>query len=300
MLKFSKNLRYVQASKLPIIGFFIGLILAQGAPLGLIIHTFIFSSHDPVDFTTHTMQSLSDHLPIYLYVWIGTCLYFSIFGWISGKLLRQRIMDLQRTQSALALFSKFDTLNRQVKSRIQHQLSNPTASLLEFKESLELGLFGKFTDDQITIIKSFLQDIADIHSQTEQSLMNHDYSNCNLEFLNQLSKKHKIIISGTSLQVPIRFDESLLHTAFSEIFTELQQNQEIHLYISESPIPDWPSPNYALITINCEKKKNYGSGWIIAMHIINWNGGALIEQNNGFLIALPRAETQTITTGKVA
>ncbi|MBL7672305.1 MAG: hypothetical protein JNM39_17630 [Bdellovibrionaceae bacterium] len=294
MKKIVKKLRSYRRGGLQRLGFWLGLMLAQGAPLGLFVHLYFFGPRKTDDFLSHMTDSWTLHLPIYLYVWIGTSLYFSLFGWAAGKLVGNWFKDLQRSESSLSLFSKFDQLNRKMTTNLQTQFRNPVASLLEFKEGLELGFFGAFTPEQHETIKSFLQDIVDLHNNVETPVDGSEDHSSSLDFLRPLAKTFHAKVNFESLGITVRFEKHLLEAAFAELLTEISgvRRQKLLIRISQTSalIPggsNYAMSDYATIEFDCLKKKNTGPSWMIAGFILEWHGAVLSETERGYRLLIP-------------
>lgn len=298
--KIVKRLRAYKRGGLPRLGFWLGLLLAQGAPLGLFVHLYFFGPRKNDDFLAHVSDSWTAHSSIYLYVWIGTTFYFSVFGWAAGKLVGNWFKDLQRSESSLALFSKFDQLNRKMASSIQTQVRNPVASLLEFKEGLELGFFGTFTPEQQETIKSFLQDIVDLHNGVERGADNSvnnrsdgsEPHSSNLDFLGTLAKGFRVKVILETQGLLVKFEKNLLEAAFAELLTELalSTRQKLLIRVSRSPNQAHPESGYAVIEFECAKKKSYGPSWMIAGFILEWHGAVFSETEKGHRLLIPLIE----------
>ncbi len=290
--KIVRKIRSYKRGRLPSLGFWLGLLLAQGAPLGLFVHLYFFGAHQSDDFMSHVSTSWSTYFSIYLYVWIGTSLYFSLFGWLTGKFMGNWLKDLQRSESSLSLFSKFDQLNRKMASSIQTQVRNPVASLLEFQEDLVRGFFGTFTPEQHETIKNFLQDIVDLHTNFDRSSERSEQHSSSLGFLTTLGKLFHAKVKFDAEEISVNFEKTLLEAAFLEILTEMAipNRQKIQVRISQIPSQSHHDPGYALIEFEYHKKIAAGPSWLIANFIFEWHGAVLSETEKGHRLLIPLAE----------
>ena len=95
-------------------GFALGLILAQGAPLGLVLHFSFLGPHLDQTFGS-IFTNRGRVFSIYFYVWVGTSIYFSAFGYAMAWLMAGYLGQLQRSQSALSLFGRYDEMKRSLR-----------------------------------------------------------------------------------------------------------------------------------------------------------------------------------------
>lgn len=97
--------RYGFRIVLPLLGF----LLAQGAPIGLFIHTFAFGSRPGSPFLDHVIRFSNENVVVIVYVWLGTSFFFSAFAYFMGKIadiLVKRLEDVENLLTSMGNIEK--------------------------------------------------------------------------------------------------------------------------------------------------------------------------------------------------
>ena len=125
-----------------------GLLLAQGAPAGLMVHHQIFG---PGGGTVP--------LHIFIYVWAGTSIFFLAFGWMTGIFVERARVQNQRLGGAYRMLSQFDHRKRQHLIEVAKQSGRPVSTSIEFLDGWLLGDFGPITTEQRALGTGILNDL---------------------------------------------------------------------------------------------------------------------------------------------
>ena len=106
-------------------GAFLGLILAQGAPVGLLV-------------LLHLLPDIEPELATYLYIWLGTTLVMTGLGWSLGH----RAQSLSEANAMLALLARQDALTGLANARaLNEELERAVAHAGRTEEPLSLVIF---------------------------------------------------------------------------------------------------------------------------------------------------------------
>lgn len=100
-----------------------GLFLAQGAPIGFVLVRHFRDSAEGMLFAESLRSILSTDVASVLYVWIGTSLFFALFGFIVGSVAnRLRLLDIRKNELI---------------GIAAHDLRSPAANVAMFVDLLE-------------------------------------------------------------------------------------------------------------------------------------------------------------------
>ena len=89
---------------------FFGFVLAQGAPLGYLVHTYFFSDQNRGAFFDHLSEMVSLDQIALIYIWLGTSIFFSMFGWVCGAFIEIDVYEMNQYERTLSFFQSFDRL----------------------------------------------------------------------------------------------------------------------------------------------------------------------------------------------
>jgi hypothetical protein len=288
-------------------GAFSGFVLAQGAPIGLLFHTYLTGPQHPATFWQHVEESLTSFSSIYFYVWIGSTVYFMAFGFTLSALMGSYWQEYRRSRSAMILFAQFDQLRTYFRKDIQQKLKSPAATIEEFMQGLNEGLFGKFTDDQRQTLHAFLADLLKSHKTANEALA----PKSSHASLRDLIREHKLDITfaqsdasfGEMLDTALAVDPNLFRGAIHEIFLELQKIGKVTLQFTVTEaqsethsLASWPRDQFIFFAFEIARPlRRVPEEWSIVRHIFEWYGGGFWTETGDarhLYFVIPRAKTK--------
>ncbi len=285
--------------QLKAIGAGAGLLLAQGAPVGLLLHTYLWGAELAPSWLQHIERSLTEQFSTYLYVWMGTSFYFSAFGyamaWFTAVYLRQ----LQRSRSALSLFARFDEMKKNLREHIHVQLNSPVASLVEFSEGLNSGLFGQFSQDQLQTLSVFLEEVIASHRAAAGRLHSSGPGVTLRSTLSPLATQMTLQDhESQSWDTRLTIDEELLRNALREVFATLKPGTRARLTtnLSAEITSQWPTEDYFVFCVEgAGSESHVAESWAIVRHVLEWfNGGFWqVDGRDQLYFAIPKVESKS-------
>jgi signal transduction histidine kinase len=119
----------------------LALFLAQGAPLGYIFHKFLFVPYDK-NLLLHALYLVNHETHAMAYMWLGTSLFFAVFGYAIGKKAEQLRLSNEYLQQALMQKHHLERMKRRFLVGLIDQIRTPISIALEFLGGYKVGFWG--------------------------------------------------------------------------------------------------------------------------------------------------------------
>jgi hypothetical protein len=287
-----------------------GLSLSLGAPLGFLVHSYIFNSPH-LSFIDHIQYMVTVESSTLLYITFGTMFFFTGFGFFLGKKSEKAIHDAEKINQILSELSLVQSSKANFLNQMMLELSTPASFGLEFLNSLEQGHIGKISEQEKEILwkaqsellalTNKLNKIISLKNLTPQNItssnvltflkiIENDFKNFNIE--------QKI---GSIDHQLIEFDQNLIEMCFELLKTSLPQDEVFSLAIEH--INDEDTITF-LSSSSALKLKIYhptnttifrgmsSMGISLLREIIEGHSGFIIENQNELIICLPLKDSK--------
>lgn len=119
----------------------LALFLAQGAPIGYIFHKYFFAPYDSNLFS-HALNLINQEAHAMFYMWTGTSIFFSLFGYAIGKKAELLRLNNQYLEQALLQRQNLERMKRQFLVGLIDQIRTPLSIALEFLGGFKAGFWG--------------------------------------------------------------------------------------------------------------------------------------------------------------
>ncbi len=288
-----------------------GLILAQGAPLGYILHRYIFASLSD-NFLQHTLMLFKNETVTIIYMWLGSSLFFSLFGIASGYLFSKLEGQKNQISTSFNLLKQFEERKRQIFYSLSDDLHLPVISAIEYLEGYVRGDLGEASVQQKEMASLTLVELKKFHHSFNKLL---DYrsrivsSNSSIKNIfsandllckihSQLPERKSVVISNIDLNANVQVEIELFTSVLKQVVSQVQkisENNQIKISgTNKALIGENIHEFYYLIVESEGQWDDHASHqWVPAREIIEWHGGMLWteSQNNKIQVylALPLA-----------
>ncbi len=119
----------------------LGLFLAQGAPLGYVLHKFFFAPYH-TNLVVHAISLMRNETHAMCYMWGGTTVFFAIFGWAIGTKAELLKLNNEYLQQALLQRQSLERMKRRFLMGLIDQIRTPISIALEFLGGYKVGFWG--------------------------------------------------------------------------------------------------------------------------------------------------------------
>lgn len=202
-----------------------GLIASLGAPLGFYVHDYLFNNFSNHSFQDHISWIHKNSLPTIFYIGLGTNLFFSLFGFLTGKFLEQIISS---NLNSARLKDEKIKLFAHLLLKIRASTSLGIESLLLLKarplSAPERNEILQHSIQELNKSDAIIRRLVDIYSS----------HHCEYNLLDESNLK-KIVFDQTS-KYNIKFDSDKIYTTDTDLLLTSNYST-VEIAISE--IFDW-------------------------------------------------------------
>lgn len=264
-----------------------GLILAQGAPIGYFIHSFFFHPYSP-EFFHHIEQVLTDsHSPLF-YMWCGTSLFFSAFGYYTGRLLKTIHEQHEKISTSFSLIRNFDDRKKKLFLGISDDLQLPVVNAMEYLDSFSKGHFGPVTSEQKNLSESVYKDLVNFNERLSDLIHYKSYDENTApnvrqiinEIVNEFKNTELVLLVDIDTDVSIQVESQLFSKAVHQILHTIAANSEatqIKISGTKRPLLNHGENEFYYFVLQADSRWKSGANfdWIPAQNILEWQGGIM-------------------------
>lgn len=258
---------------------FLGFVLAQGAPIGFVIHNQVFQPETSI--TTATLT----------YIWLGTSIFFSLFGFVVGNLIEEVQKQTQKNEISIQTLKKYEQIRNQMNMRFARQWQSPLATVLEVFEELQSS-----TSEQKKSLYDIAQkEINDFYKnlQNHFNIMNYfqgydeEGEKLSIQTVNSIFSDLKIGTPKTIEKLSIRLSKKTFLQVFQIFLMEIKSISRNPLQIQwtfQAPHQSISDSSYIyLILADLQIDAiTESSSWQLLRSMIEIEGGQVWIQNKDF------------------
>lgn len=291
-----------------------GFVVAQGAPLGYLLHSFLFAPLDP-KFAIHLTLLWQQQFSALFYIWAGTSYFFALFGFWIGLILNALQDRAVESEQSLRLLHHFDETKRHMLSKLALDWQTPISTTIEFLNDLRSGVHGPIKNDQKIMAEASLSELHRLHTLFQDPFATLGFdSNSNVRPMSVTELTRAVrakthtgeLIRLERQDAEIVVDSELFVSALARIIEHLRQNftrEHIRVHIATEPgLTKQLDELFVYIVVEAEASKRVDEespGWQLPKKIIEWHGGQIWQEKRGeaslnINIAIPRATNQKV------
>ena len=284
-----------------------GLILAQGAPLGFVVHDFIWNGGIEVGWREHIDMLITTEASTLFYMWAGTSFFFSCFGWLAGQLANRIVEQNEKLEKSFQLLSELDRARQGFLMSVNSTFHSPVVGAIELLRELRDGSLDLSDSEARDLASSVLRDLESLHKGFSGHLLRTDSSESEEQPL--LSQGLKDIFPDSSIelseeecrQINVRQDKLL--PLLAQLFKTETEKRRFRIRISnEGFLGGSADQQFAyLIFESLDPETPLAlDEWdiLVAKNVLVWEHGQIWLDDNGIeaprlVLALPRATTSS-------